>query len=297
MWPFAATEVTRDMRSWSFLDQFRWCTPAPQQPTWETALPFVKAAHARLASDLARIHAWLEETDRPLRELGGDPLRDRWSSFRPLRLSREEDWSDWLAYLIETSSTGAFWSESLGGRFAAAALARPQSIYREWTLPGGYRADLAIHLRNGSWMHVEVKVGDLDLKKTIGTGQAIRRRVRSANVYDVLLLLSEQRSLWNEVLADIGRSGDPRDDRVIASGVVVLDWHDVARGVRRALLDQRESLTWRLLARIFCGAVEQSLIGLPPVAIERGVTRLSLDDVERLVRYQLPADQRKKNEP
>lgn len=56
---------------------------------------FMAACHAPLAALLARSEERLVPALRP------DPLREAWHRFRPLRLSREEDWADWLAHLLE----------------------------------------------------------------------------------------------------------------------------------------------------------------------------------------------------
>src|SRR4051812_36828261 len=41
--------------------------------------------------------------ERRLRPLCGSMQRLEWAEFRPLRLAREEHWSDWLAWLLQTS--------------------------------------------------------------------------------------------------------------------------------------------------------------------------------------------------
>lgn len=280
------------MRSWSFLDEFSWSAPERLVPSWDNALPLIKAAHSRQVHDVDRLRRWLSVSDGRLIALGGDPLREYWASFRPLRLSREEDWSDWLGHLILTSSTGVFWYAALRRRFSPPILARPRQVHREWSLADGYRADLAIGLRNGEWIHVEVKVGDPDLKKIVGTSRAMRSLLCTSAVHDVLLLPSDHRFLWNLVVEDLQKTASLDDDsRSLASGVIVVDWHDMARGLRSALHEPGETLTWRVLARVFCGAVEQSLIGLPWVPLEGGLEKLSLLDVEHLVRFRAGDEQ------
>ena len=275
------------MRTWSFLEHFRWVALPPTAPTWAAALPLIEAAHARHAHDIAQLSEWLNDSDARLAELGGDPLRDAWSTFRPLRLSREEDWSDWLAHLIQTSRTGVFWSAALQHQLPGRTFASPRVVRREWTLPGGYRADLGIELQDGNaWIHLEVKIGDDDLKKTISTGEAMRTRVGFAIVHDVLLLPADDRPLWNTVIEDLAKMDDQVEKTLsLASAVIVIDWHDVARGLRSALCESGETLGWRVLARVFCGAVEQLLIGLPRIPSEYALDTLSLLDVEHLIRY------------
>lgn len=284
--------VTSGAGAWSFLKDFRWAPPPRTVQTWVGAQHLIGAALARHGHDLARLQGWLIESDAQLADLGGDPLRDAWSSFRPLRLSREEDWSDWLAHLIQTSRTGVFWSTALRNKISSGALASPLIVRREWTLPGGYRADLGIRLQAGdSWIHVEVKIGDDDLKKTVGTGEAMRSSVHPAAVHDVLLLPADNKLLWSAVIDDFERSDDGAGKASsLARAVTVIDWHDVARGLRSALCQSGETLSWRVLARVFCGAVEQSLIGLQTIPTEASLETLSLLDVEHLVRYRMAAN-------
>ncbi len=101
----AAGSLKPDTRSWSFLKDFKWVAPPPMAPTWSDALRLIEAARKRQAHDLAQLRDWLNNEDAQFRNLGGDPLHEDWAAFWPLRLSREEDWSNWLAHLIATSST------------------------------------------------------------------------------------------------------------------------------------------------------------------------------------------------
>jgi hypothetical protein len=271
---------------WAFIEAFRWVPAAEPAVSWDGALPLIQAAHARHRSDIARLATWLADSDAQLQDLGGDPLREQWSAFRPLRLSREEDWSDWLAHLIRTSRTGTFLSAALRHRFAPATLTEPLVAHREWVLPGGYRADLGVLLQDGSWMHIEVKVGDTALEKTAATGLAMSEQVQPATVHDVLLLPPDDRYLWDVVREAMAKDPTiPISTLARTSDVTVIDWRDIARGLRRGLNDTAESMTWRALAVAFCGAVEQSLLGIACLRKE-WETALSFAEVERLVQYQ-----------
>ncbi len=50
----------------------------------------------------------LDKWNLKLQDFGNDPTNYNWEKFRSLRLTREEDWSDWFAHIIETSTTGTF---------------------------------------------------------------------------------------------------------------------------------------------------------------------------------------------
>lgn len=67
------------------------------------------AAYSDLLDDqYTKLHGVPGEWDRILLDFGNDPTHLNWNRFRPLRRSCEEDWSDWLAFLIERSETGTF---------------------------------------------------------------------------------------------------------------------------------------------------------------------------------------------
>ena len=162
-----------------------------------------------------------QATGRPWR---GPTSRD-WTSFLLLRRGREEDWSDWLAQLLEDSSTGRFAYALLG-----ATEAKPVSSYvgpfvhRE-VLCEGFRADLVIEWADASYTHIEVKVGDPNLGKTQPTAEKIALRfahhLRCRS--DHVLLLPTQLDAW---------SGQPPVSR---GGVHPLTWIDVALALRRPL--------------------------------------------------------------
>jgi len=75
---------------------------------------------------------------------GGDSTHRDWRRFRPLGLSREEDWSDRLAFLIESSTSGLLAHGLVGSDGAPPQdYALPDRVERE-TLHEGYRSDLVV---------------------------------------------------------------------------------------------------------------------------------------------------------
>ncbi len=164
-------------------------------------------------------------------------------------MSREEDWSDWLAHLIERSEHG-FLAVELGRD----ASARAAGVEREVSTVEGYRADLLVHWRDGSTSHLEVKVGDTAFAKTFKTSEALRRRSPDRIWSDHILLPDEHVGDWWRVA-----------DTATGSRVGALCWTDVVIRIRCALLERRETLAWRVWASTFCGAIEQTLLRLPRV--------------------------------
>jgi hypothetical protein len=88
--------------SWAFLEEFFF----PDSSDWNAVITLAAAFRRFNEAYLSTVRALVARWDDALHGVGGDPLRENWARFRPLRRSREEDWSDWLAYLLESSRTG-----------------------------------------------------------------------------------------------------------------------------------------------------------------------------------------------
>lgn len=208
------------------------------------------------AACAARLAKLADGWDNKLADLGGDPARADWYRFRPLRLSREEDWSDWLAHLLETSKSGRFSARLFAGALDEPLRWRVKHADRE-VVAEDHRADIVVHFAAGDWAHVEVKAGDLSLAKTPGTGLALARTVSGTKRGDFLLLPEADVRWWNGEQGSLGSS---------AAKIQVLTWHDTARALRRSALEAtHETVNWRVWAITFAGAVEQRLLGFPPV--------------------------------
>src|SRR5260221_4521009 len=85
--------------NWSFLARFK----APHRrlaPQWDAVVAWVASARDALITSEAELADGVEMSDRALAGFERDPLHHDWSRFRPLRLLREEDWSDWIAHLV-----------------------------------------------------------------------------------------------------------------------------------------------------------------------------------------------------
>jgi len=91
-----------DPAAWQVFDG--WILPPPPdpiQPDWH-AVDEMRTAYAGVFRTYrSKLMELLPRWDSLLSsEFGKDPTRRDWREFHPLRLSREEDWSGWLAYLI-----------------------------------------------------------------------------------------------------------------------------------------------------------------------------------------------------
>jgi hypothetical protein len=260
------------MPSWSSVESWR----APRRSVdWNATHHWAGSFTAAVTAANQSLGACLEAWDLALEDIGGDPSRKDWASFRPLRLSREEDWSDWLAHLLESSRTGGFPARLLVRDVKAAKKWRVTKADRE-VGAAGYRADLVVRFQDSGWAHIEVKVGDLELEKTPATTTALQACVDGQFRGEYLLLPAADADYWNRVKKGLGGSGD---------GVTTLTWTDLARALRASMLERNEPVGWRVWAAAFLGAIEQRLLGFQPVGagdIASGKYRPRVGDVERL---------------
>lgn len=214
---------------------------------------------------------YLKDWDFRLKDLGGEPSYYDWGDFRPLRLGQEEDWSDWLYHLILSSRTGYFSKQvfNLEG-FSQEDYCK---VLDKWREPPSecYRADILINWLNHSFTHLEVKVGDPNLEKTLGTALAMRNRFQKHNErwFDMILLKRFQLPAWDDI-----KTKTPSDIRAIT-------WEDIAIALRKSLVHKGEDLSWMVWARTFLGAIEQKLLGFP--YIKKGIPRVSDSLLEQMI--------------
>lgn len=211
--------------------------------------------------------------DNRLSEFGNDPTHRDWVGFRPLRLTREEDWSDWLAHLLDSSSTGVFAQCLLDNPVINIPdYAWPKKVHREISHEG-FRADIIVEWQDEHFSHIEVKIGDPNLSKTYKTSEALidKYRVPVENWANFILLLSHQRVSWEQVSVPNSQTTE----------IVVLTWSDVCIAIRRALLS-RELITWKVWAYTFLGAIEQHLIGFPGYLLDKKPSE-NLDEKIRIL--------------
>ncbi|BDG08593.1 hypothetical protein [Anaeromyxobacter paludicola] len=243
-------DVTKGNPTWAFLRRFRVETEA----SWRSLHHWITSATAALEDiqrELDELERRWAEALAPLDEVSAID----WRNFRPLRLGREEAWSDWLAHLLEQSATGELARCFLGTEFAVADTRRPNVLREVRTANGERRADLVIEWKSGEVLHIEVKTGDQDFDKTFETADLLSAKYGSGRTWtDAILLPPEDEGRWHQAAEKVA---NPRQIRT-------LTWRGVAVGARRALLESKESTSWRAWAQSFCGAVEQRILGCQP---------------------------------
>ncbi len=199
------------------------------------------------------VYEYIKIWDKKLADFGGDPAGYDWKNFRPLRLSREEDWSDWLAHLISSSRSGYFaFNLFRFAKFAIEDYISPQWVNREPSVDD-CRSDILIQWKNGAYTNIEIKIGDPGLEKTFYTSKKLSQKHRTTNAdwIDVIILMSGQLSEWERIRQKYSETIYP------------VTWEDVALSLRKSLLYQKELFSWRAWAYAFLGAVEQTILGFP----------------------------------
>ncbi len=253
--------------SWSFLQEFS-VKHRPMALSWYCIDAMRQSAPVK--ASLRRYNRLLCRWDFRLHELNGDPSTLAWAEFRPLRLSREEDWSDWLGWLFGNSTKGELAWNLFGSELclAAGSLSKPKWLREEPSEDRQRRGDILLLWQPSLGIHIEVKVGDEQFEKTLETGHKLRAKHPATEWRNYVIIPDESIGVWNESAQ--GKSFGKQ-------GVMVLLWKDVARGIRSCLWSKREPIVWRAWAWTFCGAIEQQLLGLtPPHQKQTGFTQFNL---------------------
>lgn len=220
---------------------------------WEVFEDLITYYEQVVENKYGELTSLLKEWDKKIVDLGGDPTYLNWDLFRPLRLNREEDWSDWLSHLIATSKTGLFSKYLLDAEDAFDLVYKnPEKVEREVGCDE-FRADIVVLWQGDHFTHIEVKVGDENLEKTFKTSTRLMKKYDSdpRKWSNVILLLSNQLSHWDAL-----QSTQNTD-----VNIKVISWEDVCVAIRRALLSKDEDIKWKIWSYSLLGAIEQKLIG------------------------------------
>lgn len=251
---------------WSFVEVFK----APvstsvaktrqvsEMPDWDSADEISGALQKAAVQIQGRLENTLARWDIKLGQLGGDPQRREWQHFRPLRLRREEDWSDWLAHLLATSKSGQLgyklFREIVDSK-RQSDFSRPE-VERE-VVVGNRRADIVLVTGDRVGIHVEVKIWDRQFEKTGET---------SALVADTFVPTRGRVMVWHNVLLvpeDL-KEGEVLDEYHTGVEIKPMVWAHVASSIRAVLAgadSDAEDISWRVWAWSFVGCIEQKILG------------------------------------
>jgi len=244
--------------SWSIFNN--WQQPEVILPEWATLDSWFNYGQEALLKDKTELINLLNKSDNFLSNYSGDPASHDWHNFRPFKINREEDWSDWLATLIEKSS--GYFNKTLFHtlKFSIEDYFNPK-VEREDMTEDRYRADIVILWRNKHATHLEVKVGDPHLEKTFDTSYALRKKyhnIPSKNWSDYVLILEEQKYDWDQVVYSKQQYFSDLD-------IICVSWSDVSIFLRNCLYasstsNSLETVFWQSWAYAFIGIIEQRLL-------------------------------------
>jgi hypothetical protein len=226
---------------------------------WGSFDVLFQLSEKRYEQEKKEIFALLDEWNQKLLSYGGEPAYQKWGNFRPLRLEREEDWSDWLAHLIDSSKTGYFarvlfnFGSPEKSEYLEIEYAERESSHQ------GYRGDLVIKWKNGTFAHVEVKIGDPNLEKTYPTAREMRAKYRAnkAEWHDFILLLDNQLRQWLDIKGEE------------MTKIRYLTWNNVAISIRKSILFSEEAVSWKVWAYSYLGAIEQKILKHPHIDVAK----------------------------
>jgi hypothetical protein len=229
--------------TWSIFDSYRRPLPA-----WTWLDGWRSKLQSAVADQLDELVTDLETWDSHLKDLGGDPSRTDWSSFRPLRLSREEDWADWLA---------ALFPEPLFLRSLFKCDAEATAILREEPLTT-HRADLILlFAQQKRGIHIEMKLWDTQYPKTYPTAREVEDKFREVTAWEHFILIPrDNAALWGALA---------RENNV--PHVDVLYWDQVVHALRNSIR-LSDSTRWKVWAHAYIGCIEQKILGLEPIRKE-----------------------------
>lgn len=224
-----------------------------RKPTlsWDSPRRLLGSAALLEAYAVEHLHAVLQTSDEQLAPLR-DPLKLNLGEHRWLSDDREESYSDWLAWILQGTASAAEILPFFGIEGGETIDERP-AISREEIIKDG-RTD--IQVRSGTRLllliEVKIQVPGSDLFQQLekyAAWVAEHEAVRKLKV----LLGPEGVVAWL----------DSQESTVGLHGFEIIGWRTLCLRLRRYAHQIKESDVMRAAAiLIFCGAVEQNLLGL-----------------------------------
>jgi hypothetical protein len=213
---------------------------------WELAERFYKQALVYFNYEKNRLRELLTKSNQALSPFG-DPLAVDFGTHRWLHASREEAYSDWLAWgLVQLRDPSSIYR--LFGATPPVGHSGPIEIHREYSLQSGHsglrgRADIIVKCNKTEVLMIEVKLGSAD------AADVIKQMGYSASV---------PKSVIKVLLAKDGT------ELLYAGGFYLRRWDEFAIAARAMLCDVDVCHpVSRAMWLGFIGAVEQNLLHYP----------------------------------
>jgi len=234
--------LTEALRAWSELHP----NAERKSPSWDSARLLVRSAKVLDDYALAHLQEALAGSNAELAPLG-EPLTLNLGKHRWLSADREESYSDWLAWILQgmSGSTEILPLFALGDGAAGELLGPAGTVRREVSSQHG-RTDIEVPIGNRGLLLIEVKVQNTgsELQSQM---ERYAQKVADQHVERPLLVL-----LGTE-------APEPSLDLF---GFTFTSWEALCQRLRQYAKRVKESELLRAAAiLIFCGAVEQNLLG------------------------------------
>lgn len=254
---FAASNVrelenTSWEEAWSTIDEL-----------WDGYADHQQNELTELRNLMASLHEkWTDGTSL----FDADPLMTNWRPESqhegPLRPSvDEEDWSQWLAHLLR-SSTGPFVQALLGTPQRSPAAVRREVVFSDDH--STRRIDILVEYEDMA-VSIEVKNGDTNYRKTPETARLIEQNDHRDWSHLLLLQKANRPNLEQTFEHDLQYTEEDRPTiRTPQSAPIdVRYWRDVSRLLRQMLLEEREPNShWQASAYLFVTLIEQRILEL-----------------------------------
>lgn len=199
-----------------------------------------------------------------------EPADTDWSTFRPLNRDNENNWSDWLAHILETAPTGYFAKELFNDHeiledYKNPEVQRETGIQRYENDQSGkdYRTDILIHWKNKSkHIHIEVKKYDSNFEKTFPTSKSVNEFLNH-NAKHFILIPEENKSRCIKEFEKLKQ--EPEYSEITIN---IITWDQVAHSLRKTILNEeitdlnKKYNEWNVWACSFLGCIEQKLLWL-----------------------------------
>jgi hypothetical protein len=235
-------------------------------PWWDSYTDVGHTTAIELSEALAKSMERWTRSDGPFETdpLGADVTRSlpQWAA----QPGREEDWSDWLARLLDASPS------LMHDLFGESVDHAPSDVLREAKLQnsaGTTRfADLLVRYDDRGYS-VEVKLDDTHYEKTVETATLVEERYPNrAWAHAILLPSSNLEQLKATVPVEPAGGGRPQVVSETTAPINVCYWEDVSAALRSILFDGTiVDDHWATSAYLFCTLIEQQLLGYKPYPV------------------------------
>lgn len=259
-----------------------------KQLSWDGIEAWIETLEPLRKQYLGELTTLLNESQKKFdsKSLIEPAFRD-WSNFRPLKTEDENDWSDWLAHLLEKSTTGYFANLLLNyGTYEDKNDYALPKVVRELPIATSEdeqnrRPDLLIKWKDGTFTHIEVKKYDSDFIKTFPTSKYINEYFKTSAQHFILIPEESREKCLKEL--------DKEKNKFPSIKINLLIWNDVAASLRNTLInpDNKESNEWNVWANSFLGCIEQKLLGFTAFNQKlpmQGITKL-INHHNKLLEY------------